>query len=197
MTEELKLNLTDDQPDVLPPIQLTPEMQAELNSDPMQPTDGAMPGQSGVTVEEVAHFLKLAYQAHGWGTTWVAQQKFPGAPSFQDIWLETDEFYAEVAAGIYPQVVAWLSRFPAAEMAVKAANATGFWGKLAWSYFSRWVVTYLRFRQLNAAKTTEGGGEVHEHTGHVRVAKDATQRTSQSTDSGSPDKRFVVDYPSA
>lgn len=95
-----------------------------------------------LTVEEVARFLQLAYDAQGFFT-------------YKEMWVRDKSFFFEIAEGILPQIESWVQRIPAVGHAIKMGSAAGSWGRLCLDMGGTWVLVYKR-RKLEKEKEEEG-----------------------------------------
>ncbi|KRW90913.1 hypothetical protein SD51_12135 [Alicyclobacillus tengchongensis] len=96
-----------------------------------------------VTPEQIATFLRVAYEAHG---------VFTGMPQ---IWRHDESWYLHIAQGIVGHINAGIARYPMMGHAIRTVDAAGTWGEFAWDYCLRWVMTIQAKRKEKAESQTE------------------------------------------
>lgn len=101
-----------------------------------------------VSVEEVARFLQLAYDAQGFFT-------------YKELWITDKAFIYEVAEGILPQINDWIQRVPFVGHAIKTGSAAGSWGRLLLDMGGRWILVYKRKQLESEQKQKEEGEQNH------------------------------------
>lgn len=136
--EELKIEATGAVVADLPPIPMSPELQKAMETDPNQELPETI--LEYVTPKEIAAFLKEGYEAHGL----LLRER--------EIWQQTDEWYAMIAEAIAPDINKLCARMPQVGHAIKAVNAAGGWGKLAWDYAKRWALTVMKKNEQKQAQ---------------------------------------------
>lgn len=137
MAENLDIQVTGEIKPNLPPLQLSPELQKAMDTDPMAAVPEEIPQL--VSVVEIQRFLKAGYELHG-------------AITYEDIWQQEDAWYAEIAELIAPDINKLAQRSPQVAYAIKAVNAAGGWGRLAFDYAKRWIRVNKRNAQKKAQK---------------------------------------------
>ncbi len=148
MVEKLDVKVTDNTADGLPPLNISPEMESELQGmagpSPEQQTDEPIPEPVTVTPEQIASFLKLSYQAEG------MISRYP------DLWERDDAWHTRIAEGITPQINQLCQTVPMVGHAIKAVDAAGCWAQLIWDQAYSWYLVWGR----NQAKKADAQREV-------------------------------------